>query len=307
MHVAIDMWRYSFSLLVATSFACHSEPAPAVMPSTPVATAPAPSPEVRQIQLARGEYIAAISGCTTCHGKDLAGGLEVPLGGGIVRMPNVTQDRATGVGAWSDTQIVAAIRQGVRPDRGRLAPLMPYAYYNRMTDADAFALVAYMRSQLPVRKHVARSEHLPMKPLDIAAPVGNVDRVEDPRAHGEYIASLMHCAACHTPQQGPEANQAFAGGTKFPGANGAAVIAPNITPDRDTGIGTFDDADIVRAVRDMKDPTGQDLHNPMAMYKDGYARITNEDAHALVVFLKSVPPVHHDITQENPSTLSQRP
>lgn len=231
----------------------------------------------------------------------------MPLGGGIARMPNVTQDRETGVGAWSDTQLAAAIRQGVRPDGARLAPLMPYPFFNRMTDADAFALVAYMRSQPAVHKQVARSEKLPMKPIDMGAPIGNVDRVEDPRAHGEYLASLMHCAACHTPQQGPFANQALAGGTKFPGANGAAVIAPNITPDRDTGIGSFDDKDIVRAVREMKDPTGQDLRNPMAMYKDGYARLTDEDAHALVAFLRSVPPVHHDITQENPSSVSQQP
>ena len=307
MHVATSMWRLPISFLAISAFACHRAPAPPTMTAAPVATAPTPTPEVRQLQLARGEYLSAIAGCTTCHAKNLAGGGEMPLGGGVVRMPNVTPDRATGIGAWSDNQIIAAIRQGVRPDGQRLAPLMPYPYYNRMTDADATALVAYMRVQLPIKKQVARSEHLPMKPIEMAAPSDNVDRVEDPRAHGEYLASLMHCAACHTPQQGPYANQAFAGGTKFPGPAGAVVIASNITPDRDTGIGTFSEEDIVRAVREMKDPSGQDLHNPMAMYKDGWSRLSDPDAHAVVTFVKSVPPVHHDITTEAPSTLSQRP
>jgi mono/diheme cytochrome c family protein len=175
-----------------------------------------------------------------------------------------------------------------------------------MTDADAQALVLYLRSRPAIHQPVARSEKLAIKPIEIAAPGHTVDRVEDPRAHGEYLAALMHCAGCHTPQEGSLANTAFAGGTRFPGPNGTTVIAPNITSDRDTGIGGWEEADLTRAVREMKDPTGQHLHDPMAMYKDGWSRLTDPDAHALATFVKSVPPVHHDITTDVPKAVSQR-
>jgi len=177
---------------------------------------------------------------------------------------------------------------------------MPYPYYNRMTDADAYAVVAYIRSQPAVRKQVKRSDGLPAA-IDMAEPRGNVDRVEDPHAHGEYLATLMHCAACHTPRQGPLANQALAGGTAF-----GKVIAANITPDRDTGIGSWSDDEIIRAVREMKDNTDQDLRPPMASYRDGFGKLTDDDAHALALYLRSVPPVHHDITAEQPTTVGQR-
>jgi mono/diheme cytochrome c family protein len=216
-------------------------------------------------------------------------------------MPNISPDRDTGIGAWSDTQIIAAVRRGLRPDGTRLAPLMPYAYYNRMTDGDAAALVAYLRAQAPVRHEVARSENLPMKPIDVAEPRGSVDRVHDLHAHGEYIATLMHCAACHTPMEGSLANQAYAGGTRF-----GDVVAPNITPDRDTGIGSWSEDDIIRAVREMKDPSGHKLHPPMADYREDWAHLTGTDAHALVIFLRKVPPVHHEL-EETQHPVSQQP
>ncbi|MGE5183479.1 MAG: c-type cytochrome, partial [Acidobacteriota bacterium] len=154
----------------------------------------------------------------------------------------------------------------------------------------------------PIHNEVARSENLAMRPIEMTAPRGNVDRVEDLHAHGEYIASLMHCGACHTPMQGPYANQTFAGGTAF-----GDVIAANITPDRDTGIGSWSDRDIIRAVREMKDDAGQDLRAPMASYRIGWSHLSDADARALVFFMRSVPPVHHDITNEQPSSVSRQP
>lgn len=112
----------------------------------------------------RGEYLAAIMDCTGCHtpgalrGKPdparyLAGsdvGFEIP-GLGIFYPPNLTPDRATGLGAWSAAEIVAAIRTGARPDGRVLVPVMPYHSYSKLTDADAQALVAYLKSMKPVR------------------------------------------------------------------------------------------------------------------------------------------------------------
>jgi mono/diheme cytochrome c family protein len=111
----------------------------------------------------RGEYLAAIMDCTGCHtpgalrgkpdaARALAGsdvGFEIP-GLGIFYPPNLTPDRATGLGAWSAAEIVTAIRTGARPDGRQLVPVMPYHSYAKLTDADAAALVAYLKSLKPI-------------------------------------------------------------------------------------------------------------------------------------------------------------
>lgn len=112
----------------------------------------------------RGAYLAAIMDCTGCHtpgalrgkpdpARALAGsdvGFEIP-GLGIFYPPNLTPDRETGLGKWSAAEIVAAIRTGARPDGRVLVPVMPYHSYSKLTDTDADALVAYLKSLKPIR------------------------------------------------------------------------------------------------------------------------------------------------------------
>jgi mono/diheme cytochrome c family protein len=114
--------------------------------------------------LARGEYLAAIMDCGGCHtggaliGKPdpklaLAGsaiGFQIPELGTFYP-PNLTPDRETGLGSWSAAEIVTAVRTGVRPDGRILAPIMPWHSYAALTDADAGALAAYLKSIPPVR------------------------------------------------------------------------------------------------------------------------------------------------------------
>jgi len=114
--------------------------------------------------LARGEYLSQIMDCGGCHtpgalaGKPdaamhLAGstiGFEVP-GLAIVYPPNLTPDPETGLGRWSEEDIIRAVRQGVRPDGRQLIPVMPYPSYSALTDADAAALAAYLKSMKPIR------------------------------------------------------------------------------------------------------------------------------------------------------------
>jgi mono/diheme cytochrome c family protein len=117
--------------------------------------------------ISRGEYLAMIMDCAGCHttgvflGKPdperyLAGsevGFQIP-GLGIFYPPNLTPDPATGLGAWSADDIVKAVRTGERPDGRILAPAMPYGHYGKLTDADAYALAAYLKSLKPVRHQV---------------------------------------------------------------------------------------------------------------------------------------------------------
>jgi len=120
-------------------------------------------------RLKRGEYLVTIMDCTGCHtpgkllgkpdpGRLLAGsevGFAIP-GLGTFYPPNLTPDRETGLGGWSQADIVKAVRTGVRPDGRQLAPIMPYDNYGKLTDADAAALAAYLKSLKPVRNAAPR-------------------------------------------------------------------------------------------------------------------------------------------------------
>jgi len=229
----------------------------------------------------RGAYVAAVAGCATCHGKDLSGGKEAPLGAGVWRASNLTP---SALGTWTKAEIIAAIRDGVRPDGTRLAPIMPYEAYHHMTDADADAVVAYLRRKEPVAKTVARSENLPMTPPEL----GPVDRTDpdDAVGHGRYLATLMHCFGCH----GADGS----GGMAFAIA-GKTTIAPNITSDTRTGIGLWSEAAIIRAVRNMRDDHDHAIHPPMSLYAADWARLTDRDAHALALYVQSLPPVRHEV------------
>jgi mono/diheme cytochrome c family protein len=125
------------------------------------------APASAETQVERGKYLAHIMDCGGCHNTGaftpqpnletpLAGsdiGFEVP-GGGYVYPPNLTPDRETGLGKWSDEEIVTAFTTGVRPDGRQLAPMMPWMSYAHITADDATALVAYLRSLPPVKHKV---------------------------------------------------------------------------------------------------------------------------------------------------------
>jgi mono/diheme cytochrome c family protein len=118
-------------------------------------------------RLKRGEYLTTIMDCAGCHtpgvflGKPdrqrVLGGSEVGFqlpGLGTFFPPNLTPDPETGLGKWTEAQLVAALRKGVRPDGRILAPIMPYNHYSKLTDDDALAIAAYLKSLKPVRHQV---------------------------------------------------------------------------------------------------------------------------------------------------------
>lgn len=133
------------------------------------ATTPAAAQQAPAGPNARGEYLARIMDCGGCHtggalaGRpdprlDLAGsqiGFAIP-DLGVFYPPNLTPDRATGLGGWSEADIVRAVRTGVRPDGRILAPAMPWPAYAALTDADALALARYLRGLAPVRNATPR-------------------------------------------------------------------------------------------------------------------------------------------------------
>jgi mono/diheme cytochrome c family protein len=144
-----------------------------------VALVAASSAAAAEDKIKRGAYLAAIMDCMGCHtpgvlmGKPdttrhLAGsevGFAIP-GLGIFYPPNLTPDRETGLGAWSEPDIVKTVRTGTRPDGRQLAPVMPYQSYAALTDADAQALAAYLKSLNPIRNKAPQMRGPDEKPTD---------------------------------------------------------------------------------------------------------------------------------------------
>jgi mono/diheme cytochrome c family protein len=282
-------------------------PSAPAAPANTAATAPAASSET----IKQGEYIAAVTGCVLCHTpmgpqgpamqKAWAGGLEIKEAFGTWRSPNISQDRATGIGSWTDAQIIAAIREGRRPDGEQLYPVMPYLFYNKMSDADATALVAYLRTLPAVPQAVTRATDLRLPKIP-APPASGAAPAADPVHRGEYLALLMHCAACHTPLDkksgAPDMSRAFAGGfpMELPPALGTGVLySPNITPDQKTGIGSWTEAQLIAAVTQMKKPDGSLIRPPMALYQTGWFQLRDEDSKALAAYLKQLPAIANKV------------
>jgi mono/diheme cytochrome c family protein len=275
------------------------------------------APDAPDLLLARGEYLAGLMGCEHCHtpfgaagpdqSKRFAGGLEIPEAFGTWRSPNITQDKETGIGSWTDEQIIASIRRGKRADGEQLFPIMPYLFYNLMSDEDAKALVVYIRTGDPVANKVERVLDLKLPKIPAPAPSGASPDKSNPVAYGHYLTSLMHCAACHTPMgtEGPDMSRAFAGGMKLeiPMMGSGALYSSNLTPDEVTGIGLWSDEEIVASLKQMKKRDGSVIVGPMAMYQRGWYALDDVGTTAIVAFLRSLPA---QVNEVPPSTFKPR-
>jgi mono/diheme cytochrome c family protein len=266
--------------------------------------------------LARGKYLtSAVVDCVHCHthrhfkdymvafGPNYAGGEEfgeawkMP---GTLITPNITPDKATGLGDWTDDEIKAAIRNGVNKKGERLFPLMPSHYFQRMSDEDLNGIVAFLKSLKPLpmasekrtKLAIKRTELPPLPP--ITKPVPAVGP-EDPIKRGEYLVTLANCRTCHSPtQKGQEIKDRFmAGGVYFTGPFGS-FPTPNITPDPETGLGKWSDEEIKAVLTTGKRKSGLMLkYNLMPWWL--YRNLTDADLDAIVAYLRSLKPVKNDI------------
>lgn len=252
--------------------------------------------------LERGTYLMqSIAACGNCHttqgpegpvpGMELAGMADFfELPEFKIHTPNITPDPETGIGNWTDEEIIAAIRMGQRPDGSILGPFMPFGLYRNMSDTDVEAIVAYLRQVKPVRHEVPRSVfNIPIPP-NYGPPVADVPDVprDDKVAYGAYLAGPVgHCIECHTPitEHGPDfENNLGAGGVVFPGPWGTSV-SPNITP---KGLASRTDDEIRQIITTGMRPGGSRMLPPMPYAY--YANITDQDLDAIVAYLRSLPP-----------------
>jgi mono/diheme cytochrome c family protein len=261
-----------------------------------------------QAQLDRGAYIFNAADCGACHtnvkekGPLLAGGRPLKTPFGTFYTPNITPDPDTGIGRWSDADFMRALRRGVSPGNDHYFPVFPYGSFTKMTDQDILDLKAYIFSLPAVAQ--ANREH------DIDFPFGwrfsvwfwkQMNFTEGPLVpdaarsaewnRGAYLVeALAHCGECHTPRGwlgGLDTSLAMSGTTAGP--EGQKV--PNITPDKETGIGGWSPRDVVRVLRTGQLPNGDFVGSLMGEVVNGTSKLTDADRRAIAVYLQSLPPI----------------
>jgi mono/diheme cytochrome c family protein len=287
----------------------------------------APPPDIRvpmtPERIARGKALfETICDCGGCHSRrDFTrfGGPVVAAGigegtllsafeqglPGVVVAPNITPDRETGIGSWTDGEKIRAIRDGVDRNGRALFPMMPYAGFRKMSDDDVQAVVAYLNSLPPVRNPLPQTAlQFPIGLMikSVPQPAGQVpppDR-SNPRKYGEYLVTLGGCAECHTPfERGqPVAAKVFAGGQKFESIAGTVVTA-NITQDLETGIGKWSEDFFLKKFYDYKDyvehgpPQVSDRRSFTVMPWLSFSQLPPEDLRAIFTYLRTVKPVRN--------------
>lgn len=211
-----------------------------------------------------GKLVASQRACAGCHGADLSGA-SAPLPQSMVYAANLTPDMDTGIGGWTDAQLKSAITTGIDDEGATLCTLMPR--FDDLTDDELTGLVAFLRSLKPVSHAVHESV------CDDNSPV----------AKGLNFVEQRGCATCHGPSLSGN-NTGLLNGTVFP---------PNLTPDMDTGIGSWTSALIVRALRTGVDDEGATLCSVMPRYP----AMTDEEANDIAAYLQSLTAVSNQVPE----------
>jgi mono/diheme cytochrome c family protein len=274
-----------------------------------------PSSLAQASLVARGAYLARAADCMVCHttrgGKEYAGGLAFKLPFGMLYSTNITPDKETGIGDYSDQDFLNALQRGIRRDGAHLYPAMPFTSYTYITDADGLAIKAYLFSLAPVRSPAPVNtltfpfnQRWAMSFWSLLFNAGDRFQPDTSQSaawnRGAYLAeALAHCGECHTPR-----NLLFAldNRNKFAGAVAAGWRAYNITADNDTGVGAWHDDDLY-AYLSLGHADGHGTASgPMGEAVDhSFSQMAPDDVHALVTYLRSVPAI---VTADLPARLA---
>jgi len=261
--------------------------------------------------LANGERMFWAGGCAACHARPgstgdealltLAGGLELPTPFGTFRAPNITPDRAAGIGDWSLADFVTAMKEGTSPDGRHYYPAFPYVSYQRMRDEDLIDLKGFLDT-LPAADTVVAGPDLAF-PFNIRRGLGLWKRLfldgepyrpnpafsEQAQAGGYLVEGPGHCGECHTPRNlfgAMERDRWLAGG---PSPEGKGTI-PNITP-VPGGFGDWSEGEIAYALESSFTPDFDSLGGSMAPVVTNWSHVPAADREAVAAYLKAIPPI----------------
>jgi mono/diheme cytochrome c family protein len=240
--------------------------------------------------IAQGKHLAVTRGCTDCHSQDLAGGVFIndPVVATLYAS-NLTPGRG-GTGGYTDADWVRATRHGIGPDDKPLL-FMPSQEFYYLSDVDLGMLIAYLKSVPPVDNELPKNRGgplgrvlyltgqvalVPAELIDHTAPRPTAPEPGVTVAYGEYLA--VACMGCH--------GAGYSGGP-IPGAPPDSVPAANITPDQESGIGTWSEVDFFRALREGERPDGSQI-SPEMPWK-ATAQMTDDELKAMWLYLQSLP------------------
>lgn len=292
-HPDSSTWPLASTLAMLLG-ACSGSPGPA-RPATPAITDAA--------TVARGEYLVRVGDCASCHtakgGKPMAGGFPVPTPFGNIYSDNITPDRETGIGNWSEQDFYRAMHGGISADGSHLYPAFPYPWFTKASRADVDAIKAYLDTLPPVHQE-GRPNELPWYLRWRGALVGwnllFLDQGEyqpDPKHsaawnRGAYLAQgLAHCGACHTPTNmlgGSKTSKRYQGGDA-----GRHWVAPSLGGNLRDGVGDWSSAEIVEYLKtgaNVKSATAGPM-TEVVMNSTRY--FTDADLDAIAVYLKDRP------------------
>jgi mono/diheme cytochrome c family protein len=253
-------------------------------------------------QIERGRYLATLADCTACHtkkdrGQPFAGGREIETPFGMILSANITPDRETGIGNWTEQQFDNAVRHGIRPDGSRLYPAMPYTAFTKMSRDDVRAIRAYLATLEPVHNRVVTNQ-LPF-PYNIRFAMRGWDLLffddgrfnPDPNKSAEWNRGAFivngpgHCGACHTPKNmfgADKSDKALQGGQV------QGWFAPNITNDKMQGLGDMSVDNVAKLLKTghniivgVTGPMGEEVADASSHFRDN-------DLKAMAIYLKSL-------------------
>jgi mono/diheme cytochrome c family protein len=258
--------------------------------------------------IARGEYIFNAADCLGCHtvpktGQRLAGGRALKTPFGTFFTPNITPDRETGIGGWTDQDFIRALREGRSPNGTAYFPVFPYTSFTHLTDQDLRDLKAYLDAQPPVSQRNKPHEVSPPFGWRFLLPVWQAlfldkdglpeETGRDERwKRGRYLVRAAgHCGECHSPRNflgAVDHDRMLAGSPTGP--EGKAV--PNITPDPEKGIGKWSEGEVTFLLEIGMQPDGDFVGDGMREVVDNStSKLTAEDRAAIAAYLRTVPPL----------------
>jgi len=276
-------------------------------------------------RIARGKYLVEnVTDCLGCHsdhidtfgyppkpGTEGQGGFAFTKADGFpgyLEARNITPDAETGIGNWTDGEVLRALREGVDRDGDALFPMMPYLGYAELSDEDAKSIVAYLRTLKPIRRAVKpRSLDVPLNfivkfmPQPLKGPV-SAPNPNDTLAYGKYLSHIAGCLECHTPKDEKHNNIAgkeYSGGQEMKGPWGRNITA-NLTPHPDAYLGRATQEEFIGRFRAFASidpatvpaaPKGRNTVMPWF----AYAHMSDQDLSAIYTYLKSLPPIENKV------------
>ncbi|MFJ3681308.1 cytochrome c [Pseudomonas sp. NPDC090208] len=271
-----------------------------------------------ETQIQRGEYLARAADCVACHtvpgGKPFAGGVEFKLPFGSLYSPNITPDKQTGIGAWTDDDFVDALQKGVGRDGKHYYPAFPYTAYTKMSRDEILAIKAYVFNQPPVSQT--------SQPDTLSFPfnqrwgmafwnvlfhdnerfIPNLKQTPEWNRGAYLVEGPGHCGECHTPRN---LMQALDNGRSLAGNVIEGWNAYNISSDAKHGVGAWDEGALVRFLRTGSAPGFGTASGPMAeVIENSLQYLSTEDLKAIAVYLKSSPARNDGVAKPEPAVLA---